>query len=532
MQQFSIPWSFLDYSDLYDAQPKPASKTLKASTVPETTKTFAQALSHVCEVPESQLPQPCYKGGNLAISIPDDDYEVGVKDCKLNLHGRIIWPKGSTPLTVFNLKNKLKTLWKDLDRWGVSFIGKGFYEFCFSSIEDVRRVRSVSSWNLNPGVLKLFAWQNDFSPSSQKNTSAQVWVKIFGLAQEYWRPRIITAITSSLGSPIIIDAAVTKPRFERTFGQYVRVLVDIDISQELHYKILVERKGFAFFVEVEYENLPQFCTHCNMVGHYLEICKRIQVTEDVAPNKEVRYRNKQKKQAEKIFVPVKGSRAQQDFEKPPEINNPEPIKDRENCNTHNLNLEQPIDPITETVLVNDQIREDLHNIEKSPPLVQSNRFLVLHNDNLDGNAGINENPNHTDDSNACNPESSTHNSPKKDNIESNDDSSTAETDFVDATQVDDEDSISNDSVSNHEAVPIRVQQDMQFLRDSWANIAEIEGAENRLLTELEREEPIYNREEPTSFQMVQSKRKTKLQKKAATNSYSTRSKVGHPKPFK
>jgi hypothetical protein len=165
-------------------------------------------------------------------------------------------------------------------------------------------VRSVAAWNLNPGMLKLFAWQNDFSPSSQKNTSAQVWVKIHGLAQEYWRPRIITAIASSIGSPIIIDAAVTKSRFDRTFGQYAKVLVDIDLSQPLNYKVLVERKGFAFFVELEYENLPDFCTHCNMVGHYLEICKRIQPTEDVIPNKDVRNRNKQKKQVDKLYVLV------------------------------------------------------------------------------------------------------------------------------------------------------------------------------------------------------------------------------------
>lgn len=137
MQPFSIPWSFLDHTNPHESIPKPASETLK------TPKTFAQALSNVCDVPESQLPQPCYKGGNLAISIPDDEHEAGIADCKHNLHGRIIWPKGSTHLTVLSLKNKLKPLWKDLARWGVSSIGKGFYEFCFSSVEDVRDRKSV-----------------------------------------------------------------------------------------------------------------------------------------------------------------------------------------------------------------------------------------------------------------------------------------------------------------------------------------------------------------------------------------------------
>ncbi|MCI68001.1 pectin acetylesterase, partial [Trifolium medium] len=66
--------------------------------------------------------------------------------------------KGSTHLSVVAVKNKLTPVWKDLARWGITSLGKGFYEFSFSSLEDVRRVRSIASWNLNPGTLKLFAW--------------------------------------------------------------------------------------------------------------------------------------------------------------------------------------------------------------------------------------------------------------------------------------------------------------------------------------------------------------------------------------
>jgi hypothetical protein len=279
MQPFAIPWKFLDYTDPHETSPKPNPKTQTLKT----SKTFAQALSNVCDVPESQLPQPCVKGGNLAIEIPEEEYLEGVQICKHNLHGRVVWPKGSTPLTILNLKSKLAPLWKDISRWGVTSIGKGFYEFSFSSVEDLRRVRSVASWNLNPGLLKLFAWQSDFSPNMQKNTSAQVWVKIYGLAQEYWRPKIITTIASSIGSPIIIDAMAYKPMFERTFGQYVRVLVDMDLSQNLHYRVLVERKGFAFFVDLEYENMPEFCTHCNIVEHYLEICRKANPVDVAGP---------------------------------------------------------------------------------------------------------------------------------------------------------------------------------------------------------------------------------------------------------
>ncbi|MCI14278.1 pectin acetylesterase [Trifolium medium] len=143
MGSFSIPWACLDTSSKPDNSEK---------TQPKPHKSFAQAVSNVCDIPLSQLPQACVKGVDLAIPIPEVEYLAGIDACKHNLHGRIIWPKGATPLTVVALKNKLAPIWKDLAKWGVSSLGKGFYEFCFSSLEDVRRVRSVASWALNPVV--------------------------------------------------------------------------------------------------------------------------------------------------------------------------------------------------------------------------------------------------------------------------------------------------------------------------------------------------------------------------------------------
>jgi hypothetical protein len=40
-------------------------------------------------------------------------------------------------------------------------------------------VRAVNSWKLNHGFLKLFPWTKDFNPSLQKQSSAQVWMRVF-----------------------------------------------------------------------------------------------------------------------------------------------------------------------------------------------------------------------------------------------------------------------------------------------------------------------------------------------------------------
>ncbi|XP_050895619.1 uncharacterized protein LOC127102269 [Lathyrus oleraceus] len=112
-------------------------------------------------------------------------------------------------------------------------LGKGYFDFSFSSLEDSRRVRSVNSWSLNPGYLKLFTWTKDFNSSSLKQTFAQVWIHIHGLSQEYWRPKINFAIASSIRTPFCTDFAIIKSCFDRPFGHYVRVLVDLDLYNEL-----------------------------------------------------------------------------------------------------------------------------------------------------------------------------------------------------------------------------------------------------------------------------------------------------------
>lgn len=87
-------------------------------------------------------------------------------------------------------------MWKDLSKWGILCLGKGFYKFSFSSLEDVKRVRSLASQNISPGTEDLFARAKDFNPKVQHNSLAQVQVRLYGLSQKYWIPNILFTIAS------------------------------------------------------------------------------------------------------------------------------------------------------------------------------------------------------------------------------------------------------------------------------------------------------------------------------------------------
>jgi len=73
---------------------------------------------------------------------------------------------------------------------------------------------------------------------------------------------------------------------DRSFRHYARVLIDLNLNDALCHRILVERTGYAFFVDIEYENLLDFCSFCKCTGHYIEICKRKPVENKDIPHKQ------------------------------------------------------------------------------------------------------------------------------------------------------------------------------------------------------------------------------------------------------
>jgi hypothetical protein len=81
--------------------------------------------------------------------------------------------------------------------------------------------------------------------------------------------RTLYEIARAVGTPLLIDN-VTK---NRLFGHYARVSVDLDLSKDIFYEVMVEREGFAFSVAIEYEGLPEFCTHCKSIDHNVTSCR-------------------------------------------------------------------------------------------------------------------------------------------------------------------------------------------------------------------------------------------------------------------
>lgn len=243
---------------------------------------FAQALTATTRTSSNDnLPTPLIRGEFVSITITQQIYEKGLEVCKHNLRGRLVLSKGDKPYTTKDIHLKLQKQWKTTSEWSMRPLGRGFFEFTFASDIDLRMVWASGTVNLKPGVLRLFEWTKDFNMHKQRNTHAQVWIRLMELPQEYWMDRTLREISSAIGTPLIIDNATTK----RLYGHYARILVDMDFSRKMFHEITMEREGYAFNVEVAYEWLPDFCSHCQNIGHDVTVCRWLYPRQDTAAHK-------------------------------------------------------------------------------------------------------------------------------------------------------------------------------------------------------------------------------------------------------
>lgn len=90
------------------------------------------------------------------------------------------------------------------------------------------------------------------------------------LPQEYWEKQTLFEIASGLGTPLSIDDTT----LNRRLGIFARVLIDIDLCENLFESVVVESEERALSIIVQYETHPSFCSHCRMIGHTIQNCSK------------------------------------------------------------------------------------------------------------------------------------------------------------------------------------------------------------------------------------------------------------------
>ncbi|XP_062089528.1 uncharacterized protein LOC133796064 [Humulus lupulus] len=103
--------------------------------------------------------------------------------------------------------------------------------------------------------------------------SVPVLVRFPGLRLQYWGTKCLSALMSTIGKPILVDK-VTK---DRSMMQFARVLVEIEISDEVPRSIqFLNEIGQLMEQLLEFEWLPTQCKQCRIYGHTEAWCNRKQ----------------------------------------------------------------------------------------------------------------------------------------------------------------------------------------------------------------------------------------------------------------
>ncbi|KAF1863362.1 hypothetical protein Lal_00031247, partial [Lupinus albus] len=139
-----------------------------------------------------------------------------------------------------------------IGKWSMISLGKGYYDFSFSSKEDMRSVCSLA-WNR-----KALSMDPRFHSESTKNVTHTM------LGQD------------SQSSSRVLKSYDFLYRWRNNRSWMMQQITDLfdTLLNKLPDQILFERESFAFFVSIEYENLHAFYHGCRTIGHLVFRCRR------------------------------------------------------------------------------------------------------------------------------------------------------------------------------------------------------------------------------------------------------------------
>ncbi|XP_057803223.1 uncharacterized protein LOC131018522 [Salvia miltiorrhiza] len=148
---------------------------------------------------------------------------------------------------------------------------KGYFTVKFMTMEDKLRVKNNSIQELPTGHIRLREWVRYFDPYKESSSLAQIWVRIYYLPWEFWKPEVISGIGRALGTPIRIDHASANAEV----GHFARILVEVDMARPILNSMYIDDGNTSFYIEFGFETMPFFCSHCKITGHSSEKCRRL-----------------------------------------------------------------------------------------------------------------------------------------------------------------------------------------------------------------------------------------------------------------
>ena len=104
------------------------------------------------------------------------------------------------------LCSKVMSLWKLAGRLDCVDLGRDFFLMRFGLVEDFENVIKGGRWFIGGHFLTIKAWEPNFKPASVVCNLVVVWIRLLELPFEYYDPRVLREIGSSIGPVLRVDS--------------------------------------------------------------------------------------------------------------------------------------------------------------------------------------------------------------------------------------------------------------------------------------------------------------------------------------
>lgn len=111
-------------------------------------------------------------------------------------------------------------------------------------------------------------WTPFFSLESE-SLIVPVWISLPRLPIHLFNKGPLFSIARLIGEPLNVDASMAT---HSRLG-VARVCVEVNLQGELPGKIWIGQGSSGFWQQIEYKNLPNYCSFCHKLGHNADHCR-------------------------------------------------------------------------------------------------------------------------------------------------------------------------------------------------------------------------------------------------------------------
>lgn len=224
------------------------------------------------------IPTVISSEGNEVVIFDEELVMEGSKKWQFTICGQFVGYNMPSTEAKYNLRR----MW---NRYGLSEMisnDNGVWFFKFKDEVNMNSVIDQSPWMVNGKPLLVQKWSLEVCIEKAGPSKIPIWIKLFNVPLEAWTNKGISALSSRLGKPILMDS-MTASMCQKGMGRigFARVLVEIDAKKGFQDKIEVQYIDKlnnivrTKFVNVEYTWKPAVCCHCSVFGHMSSRCMQI-----------------------------------------------------------------------------------------------------------------------------------------------------------------------------------------------------------------------------------------------------------------